>query len=301
MDNNLEEKINLIKNENIDDCNFIIKVYEAYQNHKKDLENMISSTSIILKDNFINSFPIIVDLDKVWVKPYFYTQMRMHLDGIINKISNTNISVISKNPSKFCKNISLANYSKTFKKAEDDIDIVDFIQILSMKKAETPDYNIDLVFIAKEINEENLFKEEQIRKAIEVINIDSKEKQYEKIYDEVYSYLKKDFIANNYCNFKNNKCVSQRHFSFYYSKRKNGCCYTSFGTCKHLQKGGACDVQCISCRLFSCPYLTKRGIRYYASEFVLLKAFLTKKQRKYIVFDFYKPKSYVLNKIINTQ
>ena len=68
----------------------------------------------------------------------------------------------------------------------------------------------------------SLFKEEQIKKAIEIINIDSSEKQYKKIYDEVYSYLKKDFIANNYCDFQNNKCITQRHFSLYPPCRKNG-------------------------------------------------------------------------------
>ncbi len=63
------------------------------------------------------------------------------------------------------------------------------------------------------------------------------------------------------------------------------------------KKNGECNVECMACRLFSCPYLSKRGITYYASEFVLLKAFLTKKQRKHLVFDFYTTKSNVLKKV----
>lgn len=297
MNTNLDEKINLIKNTNTDDTRFILNIYESYLKYKNDLENKRKSTSIILKAEFRNSFPIIVDLDKIYSKPYFYTKMRMHLNGIIDKLTQTDISVISKNPSKFCKNISLANYSKTFEKAEDEIDIVDFIQVINQKKVENPHYNTDLVFIAKELDDETLFKEEQIRKAIEIININSKEKKYERIYDEVYSYLQKDFITNNYCDFQNNKCITQRHFSLYPPCRKNGCCFTQIRTCKHLQKDGSCNVECMACRLFSCPYLSKRGITYLASEFILLKAFLTKEQRHHLVFDFYKPKSEVLKKL----
>lgn len=300
MENNLDEKINLIKDVNTDDSRFIINVYESYQKHQKELENKRTLTSIILKNEFSKPIPNIVDLDLIWCKPYLYTKMRLHLDGIFEKISNTDISQITSNSAPFCKKIALSNYSKKFKKSEDEIDIVDFIKILSQKKLENPDYSTDFIFIAKSIDEETLFKEEQLRKAIDIINTTSKEKQLEKIYEEVYSYLKRDFVANNYCDFNDNKCVAQRHFRTYPLNRKNGCCFTRVRTCPHLQKGGSCNVECMACRLFSCPYLSKRGITYYASEFVLLKAFLNKKQRKHLVFDFYKPKTKVLKNVKNS-
>lgn len=297
MNTNIEKKINLIKNTNTDNTRFIVNVYDSFLKYNADLKKQKTSSSVILKENFRNSFPIIVDLDKIYSKPYFYTKMRIHLNGIIEKIMNTDISIISKNPSKFCKSISLGKYTKNFEKNDDEIDIVDFIQVLNQKKTENPDYNTELVFIANELDEETLFKEEQIKKAIEIININSKEEKYEKIYDEVYSYLTKNFISNNYCDFQNNKCVTQRHISFYPPCRKNGCCFTQIRTCKHLQKDGSCNVECMACRLFSCPYLSKRGISYFASEFVLLKAFLTKEQRHHLIFDFYKSKSEVLQKL----
>ena len=297
MDNILGEKINLIRTMNTDDSRFIINVYDAYQKHEKDLKNKIKFTSIILKDEFSNSSPYVLDLDKIWCKPYFYTKMRIHLDGIIEKLSKSDKSEISKNSPKFCRQVIFHNFSKEFEKSEDEIDVVDFIKMLTQKKFENPNYNTNFIFIAKQIDEETLFKEEQLKKAIEIINMNSKEKQYEKIYEEVYSYLKNNFVANNYCDFQNNKCIAQRHFTLYPINRKNGCCFTRIKTCPHLQKGGSCNVECMACRLFSCPYLSKRGITYYASEFVLLKAFLTRKQRKHLVFDFYKPKSEVIKKL----
>jgi len=296
MDNNLEYKINLIKSINTDNSRFIVNVYEAYKINQQNFEMKINQSSIVLKSEFSDSSNII-DLDKIWCKPYFYTKMRIHLDGIIEQILNTNESEISKNPSKFCKQAIFHNFSKQFIKSDSEIDIVDFIKDLQQKKMVNQNENLEFTFIAQTINEETLFKEEQLKKAIEIINIDSKDEQYERIYNEVYSYLKQDFVSNNYCDFQNNKCVAQRHFTLYPFNRKNGCCFTRIRTCPHFQKGGSCNVECMACRLFSCPFLSKMGITYYASEFVLLKAFLTKKQRKHLVFDFYKSKEKVLKNI----
>ena len=293
MNTNIDKKINIIKEQNSDNSRFILNVYEAYKKHKKSLSDKAALSSIILKSEFFNSSFPIIDLDKIWSKPYFYTKMRIHLEYIIKQIHNTDISLILENPSKFCKKIIFHDMTKEFTKTDKELDIVEFIQKLINNKTASNSFT----FIAETIDEETLFKEEQIKKAIEIININSREKQYEKIYEEVYNYLQKDFISNNYCDFKNNKCIAQRHLTLYPFNRKNGCCFTRIRTCPHLQIGGNCNVQCMACRLFSCPYLSKRDITYYANEFVLLKAFLNKKQRKHLVFDFYKCKSTVLKNI----
>lgn len=299
MNNNLDKKIDLIQKINSDDSRFIINVYDSFQKNRINFENALKNSSIILKNEFSGSSISIIDLDSIWAKPYFYTKMRIHLQNILEQICNTNASEILKNPSKFCKHIISHNAKIEFKKEIEQIDIVDFIQSLIKAKSVNSGEYFEFSFIAEEINEETLFKEEQIKKAIEIININSKEEQYEKIYEEVYSYLQRDFIANNYCDFKNNKCIAQRRFTFYPFNRKNGCCFTRIRTCPHLQKGGACNVECMACRLFSCPFLSKRGITYYANEIVLLKAFFNLKQRKHLVFDFYKSKTNVLKKILS--
>ena len=298
MDNNLEEKINLIRKINTDDSRFILNVFESYSKYQKNLENKIKSSSIILKDTFSKSTPNIIDLDQIYAAPYLYTKMRIRLNNIINNLQNAKVSEISKNPIRFCKKLLSNRHIKNVSKIEEDkIDIVDFIKILNKKRSENKNNDSKFIFIAKKIDEDALFKQEQLLNAIDIMNMSSTQKQYEKIYDEVYDYLKNDFIANNYCDFQNNKCIAQRHFTFYPINRKNGCCFTRIKTCPHLQEGGSCGVECIACRLFSCPYLSKKGITYYANEFVLLKAFLNKKQRKHFVFDFYKTKPEVLNKI----
>lgn len=291
MENNLVKNIEIIKNLNTDDSRFIINIYEAYHINKKEIEKRIKNSTIILKKDFINQNIDFIDLDEIWAKPYFYTKMRLHLEGIIGHITK-----LEKVNSKTLKKIIFHKTAKKFEKSEKQVDIVDFIQ--ELKQREIENKNMDFIYVAEQIDEETIFKQEQLQKAIEIIKLKSKEEQYIKIYDEVYSYLKKDFVGNHYCDFKENKCVAKRHFSFYPINRRNGCCFTQVKTCSHLQKGGKCDVECMACRLFSCPYLTKRGIAYYGSEIVIFRAFLNKKQRKELVFDFYKDKSEVINKLV---
>ena len=55
----------------------------------------------------------------------------------------------------------------------------------------------------------------------------------------------------------------------------------------------------MACSMFACKHLGKRGIIYSASDFIILKAFLNKKQRLHLVFDFFKPKDIILQKIYN--
>lgn len=302
MNNHLDEKIDLLKKLNTDDSRFIVNVYESYQKYQKNLENKIKCTSIILKSEFSKATPNVIDLDLLYCKPYFHTRMRVHLNCIIEKLIKTDLSKITRTPSNFCKKTVFYKPSKiTNTISEDQIDITDFIKILKEKKSKNKNnYNSGFIFIAEKIDEESLFKEEQLKKAIEIMNIETEDKQFERIYNEVYSCLQEDFVSNNYCDFIHNKCVMQRRLRTYPINNKNGCCFTRIRTCPHLQKDGSCNVECMACRLFSCKYLCQRGIAYYANEFVLLKAFLTKKQRKHLVFDFFKPKSKVLEKVLKS-
>ena len=293
MDKNLIEKLEILKKINTDDSNFILKVFDAYQKNEAQIEQKKQLTTIVISNQYILSEQNIIDLDKIWSKPYFYTKMRLKLNEIVRQLLDTDKNEILSNPIGFCNNAIFSKLSIDFKKDENEIDIVEFIQQLDKNKAKE---TLLFTFVAKEIDEETLFKEEQLKKAIEIININNTQERNKIIYEEIYDYLTKDFVANNYCDFQNNKCVAQRHFSLYPLNRKNGCCFTRIRTCPNL-KNGSCNVECLACRLFSCPYLTKRGISYWANEFVLLKAFYTKKQRKHVVFDFYHSKQKVLKKI----
>lgn len=301
MNKNLLEKMELLQTLNTDDANFIFKICKSYLNHKSYYEEQLKTTSIVLSDKISPSEDNVINLDSLWVEPYFYTRMKIRIIVMVNLLLNTDTSDILSNTHKLLHKIIYTKEIKTFEKPEDKIDIVDFIKSLDQKKKSNPNSNFDFIYTAKQINEETLFKEQQLKKAIEIININNIEERYKNIYDDTYNYLQKDFVSNCYCDFCNNKCIAQRRLlRMYPTTRKNGCCYTNFGHCKHL-KNGSCDAKCISCTLYSCQYLTKRGIGYWATEFVLLNAFLNQKQRRHLVFDFFKTREEILLNLKKTK
>lgn len=297
MNENLLEKMELLQTINTDDSNFILKICKAYLNDKKHYENKAKTTSIVLSDKIKTLENNIINLDSLWAKPYFYTRMKARIIGMVNLLLNTNKSDILSNTSKLLHKIIYTKEVKTFEKPEGQIDIVDFIKSLDEQRKLNPNSDFNFIYTAKQINEETLFKEEQLKKAIEIINIDNIDERYKNIYDDTYNYLQKDFVSNCYCDFCNNKCIAQRRLiRIYPITTKNGCCYTNFGHCTHL-KNGSCDAKCIACTLYSCQYLTKRGIGYWANEFVLLNAFFNKKQRHHLVFDFFKTREEILQNL----
>lgn len=297
----LLEKLNIIKKLNTEDSDLIIRLCNSYLKDRKSYSEMREKTSILNSNSITCLDSNIIDLDTIWVAPYFHTRMKYKISKIVDLISNTNIDDILNSPHKFLHKAIYLKPKREFFNPIDQIDIVDFIKNLDKEKKLNLNKEFNFTFIAKEINEEALFKENQLKEAFNIINITNSKERNKKIYNNIYNYLQKDFISNCYCNFCNNKCVLQRHlFRTYPITRKNGCCYTNFGHCSHL-KSGKCDAKCLACTLYSCKYLTKRGIGYWATEFILLKAFFNKKQCHHLVFDFFKTEDEILNNIIKCQ
>ena len=185
--------------------------------------------------------------------------------------------------------INFAKIGELPNKPEGLVDIVDFIKDM--------DCGEELNFYATNINEESIFKAEHLSKALILKNISDETTRISKLYDYVYDYLKEDFISNNYCDFRDNKCIAQRHLRMYPWHIKDGCCYNEFFKCKHFNKAN-CNAKCMACTLFSCPFLSRMHITYYGREILLFKAFLTKDQMKHMIYDFYKTKNEVIKAIL---
>ena len=74
----------------------------------------------------------------------------------------------------------------------------------------------------------------------------------------------------------------------------NGCCYgKKRGVCEHL-KNNKCTIKSITCKLFTCRYLKKQGIKYKINDIPLLKYFMNIQQRLVIMSSFFKDKDEVI-------
>ncbi len=155
----------------------------------------------------------------------------------------------------------------------------------------------------------------------EVINLQDIKKRYEYIYDVVCDYLDEQFQKNNYCQFVNDVCVSGQYRNSQY--KEFGCCYiyprqnwmaklakkfmknqgvllldvTSPTICPHLS-GKDCRIKALSCKLFTCRYLQKKGVSFAIDDFWLLKKFFNKRQKTILQYSFYHDKEKVINQLL---
>lgn len=144
--------------------------------------------------------------------------------------------------------------------------------------------------------------------AINAIFYDTKYERYSYIYDTVCNYLDSVFYGKNVCDFKNNKCGEKCN-----TDSVIGCCrhykYKLFGPllsnnliplipCENLKEDGRCGIKCIGCKLFTCDYLERKGIKFKIKDILLLNTFFTPRQKYIIKFMVYTPKEKVIEKLI---
>ncbi len=139
--------------------------------------------------------------------------------------------------------------------------------------------------------------------AINAIFYNKKLERYNYIYDTVCNYLDNFFYGKNLCDFKDNKCGEKRNAS-----STMGCChhfkYKKLGPflpnnkmvlCEYLNKENyTCDAKCISCKLFTCNYLEKKGIKFRIKEILLLDVFFNPLQKYFIKYQVFTPKEKII-------
>ncbi len=133
----------------------------------------------------------------------------------------------------------------------------------------------------------------------------SKKEMYEYIYDVCCDYLDYLFSKNNYCDFKNDKCIANRENKTCHLD--NGCCYhvtftktLSFkndGLCPY-QKDKKCQIKCLPCKLFVCKHYRKMGVNYTPNNVFLLKHIFNKKQKLVLKYNIYTDKDLIIEKLL---
>lgn len=132
---------------------------------------------------------------------------------------------------------------------------------------------------------------------------------YIKIYDSVCEFLDNEFSRNNYCEFKDNKCFANRNKTS--AQPTMGCCYsfkysqnpfakdllTDVKQCQYLNCA-TCSIKSISCKLFTCNSLQKKGIKFNTHKILLLDCFFNNKQHLILSKSIFKTKEQIINKLL---
>ncbi len=139
--------------------------------------------------------------------------------------------------------------------------------------------------------------------AINAIFFNTRYERYNYIYDTVCEYLDNYFYGKNLCDFKNNKCGEKRN-----TTSTTGCCHhfkhraigplSKLVLCEYLNDDYTCKAKCISCKLFTCDYLEKKGIKFKIKDILLLDTFFNPIQKYYIKYMVFTPKEKILNRLL---
>lgn len=282
----LEEKIEEIKKINNDDSEFIESIYK-YASEKQelnDVSNIIKSESEI---NNVDNNILIINVKEISKTPIWNTVMRRKISSILNQIEKEEI-INAKNLKQIIKTNEAEPIKEEGKYTLDEV-------VNKIKETANSNKNLKVYYLGTEFTDEEIYIINELNKLITALKMEDNRLQF--VYDTLCEDLDESFSKYNFCNFKNNKCLSQRHkgfFNNYPNQNKDGCCFNVYRKCKLHNKDGSCQTKCMACKLFTCPYLGKRGIGLYASEMLLIRAFFNKKQKKDLVWEFFRKKEKVL-------
>lgn len=139
--------------------------------------------------------------------------------------------------------------------------------------------------------------------AINAIFYKTRFERYNYIYDTVCNYLDSCFYGKNLCDFKDNKCGEKRNTSSVI-----GCCrhykikligpFSKLVPCEYLEKDYTCGAKCIACKLFTCNYLEKKGIKFKINEILLLDVFFNPMQKYFIKYMVYTTKEKIIKRLM---
>ena len=152
-------------------------------------------------------------------------------------------------------------------------------------------YNIEIVILELEDRKIN-----SLNDILLVFNIKDKKKRLNFIYDKMCDYLDLDFVVNNKCLFKNNKCVSDRNKSY---NKNCGCCRAKSGElCKFLINN-RCSIRNLGCKFFICPTLKKRGLKYRNRDFPIFNYFCSFREKIVLRYTIFVPKEKVIERCLS--
>ena len=169
-----------------------------------------------------------------------------------------------------------------------------FYKLLSLFKIK-----LKLTFDRKEKLKKYTEEQQTIINCINILNSNTRQEKYNLIYDYSCDYLDGEFINKNLCGFKNNMCACNR------SKPEilqlSSCCESGKirTICEHFDKNKkTCKIKSIGCKLFTCPYLHRKGIKYPIKKIPYLKYFLSTRQKLIVKSSTFQDKDVIVNKLL---
>ena len=287
------------KYKNDENALHIIKIYDNLKNinSERNLNLNISNISNIKnvdewdgseKKDAKNSFVYIIDLNDIKIVHSFFEVTKYRYEKILDNFKFSKISSVFKKykyPYYICDLERCINKLKRIYK-------------INTKK------NKKVIVLYKNYNGTNKQKNilNILSKVVTLLEIKEREERNSRLYDMLCEYLENDIRLLNYCDFKNSICIAKRdklnNNTNYPKYERDGCCHSfvSPERCEYLNNKNSCDIKCISCKAFVCKYLKERGQGYDFFDSVIFRCFCNPLKNRIFVWNFFKPKEYIIKK-----
>lgn len=267
-------------------------LYYSGKNYKHKLNKYKIEASLLEKLPQYERIDFVFDIEAISSFPIWETKMHRKIVRVLEEINNLTEEAITEER---ISEIIQKNELKEIKSERQyDIDlIIKYVIELSKNKIAS------VLFLSEKLGSREKFLIGELRKLVYAAGLEiSKRNEY--IYSTTYKDMNEMFSKFGFCNFKGNKCLSQRNKSLtnrYPVPKTDGCCFKIFNKCNYNNKDGTCKIECLACKIFTCPYLSNLGVGLRISELLLMRAFMNQKQKRLLIYKFYKPKEFFMKRM----
>ncbi len=137
-----------------------------------------------------------------------------------------------------------------------------------------------------------------------VLNAENRKEKYNYLYDSICEYLDNRVVKSNVCGFEHDKCIVKRNTSctmgccHHYKNKLFGMFYEKELKLCEFQKEKRCTAKCISCKMFMCDTLKKKGYNFTTRNVITIKRYFDPIQKMIIVTSFFTPKEKIMKRLL---
>ncbi len=282
----------LVKNTSNDTEYLDETLYYSGKNYEQKLNKYQIDVKLIEMSAKYERINFVFDIESISSFPIWETKMHRKIVRVLEEINNLTEEDITEE--KITEIIHKNELEEVRNENQYDIDLI-IKHVIEFAKNKTA----SVLFLSEKLGSREKFLIGELRKLVYAAGLEpSKRNEY--IYDTTYKDMNEMFSKFGFCNFKENKCLSQRHKSSsnkYPVPKTDGCCFKVFNKCNYNNKDGTCKIECLACKIFTCPYLTNLGVGLRISELILIRAFMNQKQKRLLIYKFYKPKEFFIKRM----
>ena len=169
--------------------------------------------------------------------------------------------------------------------------------------------------IGIEINDKNIFANIDtidnksnlyfsIISALEAMTIKDRKERQRFVYKKACTYLDKEIVNTNVCGFNNDKCSVKANTDctmgccHHYPHKRTGIFRNEKLQLCEYQINKICTANCITCKMYMCPEMERKGYKYNVFNVPLINCFFNIIQKSIISVSFFTTEDKIM-KIIN--